>query len=283
MSVSEFIQKGNLAEAVAAATADVKRQPLKPEPRVVLAELMCFSGNLDRADELVEGASKQNRAPVPGLILLRQLLRGEVARQQWYEEGRPPQTKSEPSPELATALQAVVEFRAGDQAAAADKVGSLAQSHDRQGTLQLTSGEELRFESLRDLNDLTASVAELVSSAGKFFWVPWTEVRRAKFEPVQTLRDVLWRPVEITFTDESTERYFMPCLYSGSARSKVDTFRLGQATDWADLGAGLISGIGLRMFLAGESTPTMFEVADIQFDGASIQIEGTESDHGEPG
>ena len=202
---------------------------------------------------------------------MRQLLRGEVARNQWYEEGRPPETRSLPTQNLADALQIVVEYRGGDQAAAVNLAGTLAQPDLRQGVVHLTSDEQHNFVNFRDLNDLTGSVAELVSPAGKFFWVPWLEFSHVKFEPAKTLRDLLWRPVECTFKDGTLERYFMPCLYAGSALATVDSIRLGQTTDWKDLGDGLISGVGQRMFLAGDLTPSILDIAEIQFESTGSE------------
>src|SRR5262245_4196726 len=119
MSVTKSIQAGNLTEAVATATADVKQYPTRPELRLTLAELMCFTGNLDRADTLVEAATKLQKGPAAGLVLFRQLLRGETARQQWYQEGRAPETRAVPTPEFSSAIQTIVEYRAGDRVAAA--------------------------------------------------------------------------------------------------------------------------------------------------------------------
>lgn len=265
MSVQSLIQDGKLTDAIAAATAEVKQSPMRPELRLVLAELVSLTGNIDRADTIVEAAKKLQDGQSPGLTMFRQLLRGEAARAQWFQEGRAPETRSMPTPDFSNAIQTVVEYRGGQLAAAAQLVSSAAESLAFPGQIKLTSGEEHSFDIFRDLNDLTAPVAELISLTGKLFWVPWSDFISIRFEPAKTLRDVFWRPVECAFTDGAIERYFMPTIYSGTANSDKDTLRLGQETDWKELGEGLISGVGLRMFLAGDQTPTVLEVAEVRF------------------
>jgi type VI secretion system protein ImpE len=266
MSLKNLIQSGNLASAITAATDDVKRQPTKIEARVVLAELMCFSGNFDRGDTLIEGAMKiRGGQPVPGLILLRQLLRGEVARQQWYEEGRPPQVRTEPTDDLKAAMLTVVEYREKHLASAAEQLRGMEKSYQQSGTLKGLNGEAQSFTQFRDLNDLCPSVAELISPNGQFLWVPWSDFLRIKFDQAKTLRDILWRPAECEFRDGSQGNYYMPCLYSGSAQSTQETIRLGQGTDWIEQGEGIVTGVGLRMFLTDEATPTILEIEEIRF------------------
>lgn len=266
MSIDDAIQSGNLAEAVTLATDEVKRNPTLVEARIVLAELMCFAGNLDRADSLVEAATKIRGNIAPGLMLYRQLLRGEVARQQWYNEGRAPEVKSEPSEELATSMQVVVDYRAKDYSAAAKSVAKLNESRPLKGTLQLKSGDEVPFEGFRDMSDLSAMVAEFISMMGKFYWVPWSTIKTIKFEPVGQLRDVLWRPLSCVTFAGVEDRFFMPCLYPGSAAAAQEVLRLGQSTDWVSHGDDLVTGLGLRMFLAGDATPTILEINQIQFE-----------------
>ena len=266
MSIKQFIQTANLEGAINTATAEVKRLPLQAEARIVLSELMCFTGNLDRADTLLDSAAKLQTVPSTGIHLLRQLMRGEMARQQWYQEGKAPLTRSETSPELSSAFQAIVEFRAGHLPDVARILGSLAEGPALAGTVTLETESTQSFDVFRDLGDLTATVAELISPTGKFYWVPWREFKKVEFEPVKSLRDVLWRPVQCTFHQGLVEQYFMPCLYHGTSASTNDEFRLGQATDWKDCGENLIQGVGLRMFLAGELTPTILEIRSIDFE-----------------
>src|SRR5260370_21578902 len=56
-----------LGPAIAAANADVRRNPGNLGGRVLLAELLVFAGNLDRADTILDAAATAD--PSPALVV----------------------------------------------------------------------------------------------------------------------------------------------------------------------------------------------------------------------
>ena len=58
LDAAGLFRAGKLAEAIAAATAAVKAAPADLGRRVLLAELLLFSGNLERADVILDAASQ---------------------------------------------------------------------------------------------------------------------------------------------------------------------------------------------------------------------------------
>jgi type VI secretion system protein ImpE len=267
-AVDQHLSTGNLAGAIDAATAAARSSPLAPEHRLVLAELLCFRGEFDRADKLVDAAMQMRSGPAPGLILFRQLLRGEVARQQFYDEGRVPEFRWEPGELERAALEAAVELRGGNVAAAAQVLQSAEERSpsSRRGSITLRTGESKTFDGFRDLDDLEAHVVTAYAMNGKFFLFPWSRVKRLVFNDATTLRDRLWRAVTATFSDGEEAQAFVPCLYAGTWRESDDALRVGQGSDWRTLDGGITRGVGLRMFLAGEETPTILDLKEIEFD-----------------
>ena len=55
-AAGDFFREGKLAEAVAAANAAVRAAPADLGARVLLAELLVFDGNLERADVILDAA-----------------------------------------------------------------------------------------------------------------------------------------------------------------------------------------------------------------------------------
>jgi protein involved in temperature-dependent protein secretion len=47
--------------------------------------------------------------------------------------------------------------------------------------------------------------------------------------------------------------------------------KLGRMTDWRELGAGLYSPSGLRLFLVDDSDRAVFEVRNLEFDHVANQ------------
>ncbi len=96
MNSSDLYRSGKLHAAIEAAIGEVKQKPSDVPSRFFLAELLCFAGDLDRADKQLEVLSKQDTQSAMMVSLFRQLIRGEIARQQVFQEGR--------APEIATPL-----------------------------------------------------------------------------------------------------------------------------------------------------------------------------------
>ncbi|WP_238578844.1 tetratricopeptide repeat protein, partial [Inquilinus limosus] len=116
----ELFREGALQAAIEAANAAVKAAPADTGARILLAELLLFAGNLERADTLLDATSTVDPSAALMVSEFRQLLRGEMSRRQVLSEGRPPEFLGQPTPTQAHLLQALVALRAGDRAAAAE-------------------------------------------------------------------------------------------------------------------------------------------------------------------
>ena len=69
----------------------------------------------------------------------------------------------------------------------------------------------VEFEDLRDLDDLMAPLFEVLTSNGKYYWVPIEQVELIEFRPVVRPRDLLWRRVRMVVKDgPDGEVYFHP-------------------------------------------------------------------------
>src|SRR5260370_8401794 len=93
-----LFREGNLADALTAANAAVRKTPTDIGARVLLAELLVFAGNIERADVVLDACADLD--PTAALVVaeFRQLLRGETARRQLFSEGRGPEFLGEPPP-----------------------------------------------------------------------------------------------------------------------------------------------------------------------------------------
>ena len=69
-----------LADAIAAAQAGLRKAPMNLDARVLLAKLLIFGGNRERADTLMDAATAID--PTTSLVVakFRQLLHAETAR-----------------------------------------------------------------------------------------------------------------------------------------------------------------------------------------------------------
>jgi len=83
----------------------VRKNPADLGSRVLLAELLVFSGNFERADTILDAAARIDPTVTVGIAEFRQLIRAALARRQSSREGRLPEFLGEPTPALRSALR----------------------------------------------------------------------------------------------------------------------------------------------------------------------------------
>ncbi len=259
MNAKECYQAGDLAAAITAATDEVKRKPAEVGLRGFLGELLCFAGQWERADRQFDVVGEQDPQALLGVALFRQLIRAEQARQQFYTEGRLPEFLGPPSPVLRLHLEAAVRLREGEAAAAA---ALLAEAEAGRAALRGTCNGRA-FDDLRDVDDVTAPFFEVLTSTGKYYWVPMERVESIQFRPPERPRDLLWRRALMSVSGGPDGEVFLPALYAGSAADPDDAIRLGRSTEWRGGEGSPARGAGQRTFLVGEDAITILELNEI--------------------
>lgn len=256
---------GKLNEAIAAANAEVRRKPGELGGRVLLAELLLFAGNLERADVILDAASQADPTAAVVVAEFRQLLRADIARRQCRREGRVPEFLGEPTPSLRASLAAHVALRAGDAAEASRQAEAAETVRPRVPGALKQEGGEIAFDDFRDVDDLCAGFFEVLTTTGKYFWVPTERVASIVFHPPKRPRDLAWRRVSMSVNDGPDGEVYIPAIYDSPQPDLSDDYRLGHETDWTDEAAGPVRGIGQRVFLAGDDAHPIMEMVELRF------------------
>ncbi len=260
-SAGELFHAGQLAEAVAAANAAVRKTPTDLGARVLLAELLAFSGNAERADVILDAAADVDPTAAVAVAEFRQLLRAEVARRQLFRDGRVPEFLGEPTAAQRHALAALVALRANDAAEAARLSAEAEAARPRTaGTRDGTP-----FDDLRDADDLLAGSVEVLTTTGKYFWIPIERVASVSFHPAKRPRDLLWRRASMSVTDGPDGDVYIPATYAPPDGAGDASLLLGRSTDWVGPEAGPVRGLGQRTFLVGDEAATIMELKDLAF------------------
>jgi type VI secretion system protein ImpE len=252
---------GRLADAVAAAGAAVKRAPTDLGARVLLAELLAFSGNAERADVILDAASDIEPAAAVAVAEFRQLLRAEVARRQLFRDGRVPEFLGEPTPSQRLALAALVALRAGDAAEAARCAAEAEAARPHPSGAHGKAG----FDDLRDADDILAGSFEVLTTTGKYFWIPIERVAQVEFHAPKRPRDLLWRRASMSVTSGPDGDVYLPTTYAPPDGTTDEALLLGRATDWVGPDSGPVRGLGLRTFLIGDQDATIMELGTLAF------------------
>jgi type VI secretion system protein ImpE len=264
-----LFREGNLTDALAAANAAVRKAPTDIGARVLLAELLAFAGNIERADVVLDACADLDPTAVLMVAEFRQLLRGETARRQLFKDGRVPEFLGEPTAAQRLSLAAVVALRDGDSEGAG-KLAAQAEEARVHPAGQIGSGT---FDDMRDADDVLASCFEVITTTGKYFWIPPERVTLLEFHPMKRPRDLFWRRATMQVADGPDGDVYLPTTYPPSATegtALTDALRLGRATDWQQAGdGGLMRGVGAVTLLVGDDALTWLEMDKVSFQAAA--------------
>jgi type VI secretion system protein ImpE len=260
-SAGQLFRTGRLAPAIEAANAAVRKTPGDLAARILLAELLVFAGNFERADVILEAAGETDPSASLVVAEFRQLLRGEMARRQLRQNGRVPNFLRNPTAAMQGLLAALVALRAGEAEEAAQQ--ALEAERLRARVRGEAGGTD--FDDFRDVDDLSAGIFEVLTTTGKYYWIPTEIVLSIEFHPPKRPRDLAWRRATMSVHNGPEGDVYLPALYGIDLAERSDTILLGRATDWREDAPGLVRGLGQRMFLAGDNELSAMELTTLRF------------------
>jgi type VI secretion system protein ImpE len=227
---------------------------------MLLAELLLFAGNLERADTQVDTAATLDPTLAIAVAEFRQLLRAEQARGQLLGAGRVPDFLGDgPTASQQAALACIIAIRTGDLPEAATKAAEAEAL--RTPTPCLIDGRPV--DDCRDADDVIGGSLEVLTPTGKYLWVPFDRITALTLHTPERPRDLYWRRATLEVANGPNGEVYIPAVYASDAAETDEALRLGRATDWHDLAEGLTRGIGQRTFMAGEDGIAIMEFATL--------------------
>jgi type VI secretion system protein ImpE len=230
VKAKELFEAGKVREAERELTSYLRDHPMDVTQRTFLFELLCFSGDYDRAEKQLSVLAQGNADRELGAVLYYSALHAEKTRHQLFEKQEFP--KDRPT-------------------------GSCS------GTL---NGKP--FESLRDADPDLGPRLE-VFAAGAYLWIPFEHIASLEMEPPRRLRDTLWTPAMVctgpSFKGTDLGEVLIPAVYPFSWKHSNENVWLGRVTDWAadDEGNEYPSGQKI-LLLDGEEIPFL-EIRSLEF------------------
>ena len=246
-----LLRQGDLAALRALFAGRVRAEPSVARHRLDFADALILQGELERADAQLDLASGQDPKLAVPTSLTRQLIRAAVSRAETWEQCRPPELVAEADDGIAAALARLAGVEVGGE------------TRELTGTL-----DGRAFAGLRDADDRTAQVLEVMTSTGKYVWVSLAQVASLCVQPPVRALDLLWRQAELEVRGGPTGTVYLPAVYPPltGRPEPSDAQRLGRETDWLE-DDGLGVGVGLRTFLAGDDAVALGEFGELKVDG----------------
>ena len=262
MSASDLFRAGKLKDAITAAVDEVRNHPTDTGRRLFLSELLCFAGDLERADNHLDAVGHNDPQIMPWIVTFRQLIRAEQSRQDFFAKGRLPEFLTRPEGAAAQLLEASIRVREGALQEAALLLDQAEESRRRMtGTC-----DGQAFQDFRDLDDQTCCVLEVITTNGTYYWIPISQVESIEFHEPERSRDLIWRRTHLIVRDGPDGEVYLPVLYPGASVEADDQIRLGRQTEWRGGDAMPVRGVGQRTFLVGDDARSIMELKTITFE-----------------
>ena len=169
MNSRELYRAGNLDEAVRALGSELRNDPTDVQRRTFLFELLCFTGEYDRAEKQLDILADAGKEAAMGTLLYRSALQGARTRRDMFEKKTFP-------------LRSLSDVRGSDGS------GGGGGSEGGGGTL---NGQA--FENIEDADPRIGARLE-VFAAGAYLWLPFEHIASVRMEPPKRLRDTIWIP-----------------------------------------------------------------------------------------
>jgi type VI secretion system protein ImpE len=257
-----LFREGRLRDAITEQTARVRAAPADVAKRWLLAELLCFAEEWERADRLLDVIALQAAEMAAAALGFRRLLRAEEVRRQVMLDGRAPQIVGTAGDALYPVAEALLCLRNGPPERAAAKLEEVAAATPAMAGIR--NGEQ-RFDVFRDLDDVCAAFVEFITEGGEYHWVSVADLTVLETQPQQRPRDLIWRPARLEIRDGPAGDVYLPALYVAPASDRDDALRLGRRTDWLEQPGAPVRGLGQRMFLVGDDDVPLHELGRLEF------------------
>jgi type VI secretion system protein ImpE len=255
MKAEEYLKEGNLNGALEALQEAVRADASNPKLRIFLFQLLCVLGDWNRAIAQLKLCGELAPEAVPMAQAYREGIVCEVYRAKVFAGEKEPLVFGEPQEWIAmmiTALKSQVSGKTEEAAALRKEAFELAPAVAGE-----MNGEA--FEWIGDADSRLGPLLEVVVN-GRYFWMPFSAIESASFEPPTDLRDFVWMPGTLTLANGGEVVAFVPARYAGTVESGSDAEKLGRSTSWSDEGGGSFIGRGQRMLATDQADTALMDV-----------------------
>ncbi|MGH1485299.1 MAG: type VI secretion system accessory protein TagJ [Cellvibrionaceae bacterium] len=256
LSAEEYFQQGKLDLAMSAAAEQVRDNPDDEQVRTFFVELLCVKGEYERADAQLNALMTLKPDLALAVATWRQLIHAAQIRSDVYQLKAKPEVIDTPTDSIKNALDILVALDEKDE----DRISQLVENidDDKKVSQFLVNNDGPAL--LRDLDDITANIFELLGTNGKYFWVDFSQVVEIEFSKPTRILDVLWRKANIVLTNGTEGEVYLPTTYP---MLSDDDAALGKKTEWQQ-SFSLYQGIGLKTWLYGDNELTINEIDSLK-------------------
>lgn len=261
MQAEDLLKAGDLDGALAALQDNIRADAANPALRIFLFQLLSVRGDWKRAIAQLKLSAEMDDVATQMAQTYREGIICEVYREKVFSGEKDPLIFGEPEEWIALMVEAMKANVAGQPEQAAD---TRARAFDAAPTLSGRINGEA-FEWIADADMRLGPLLEIVVN-GRYFWMPFTSIAKAKFEDPIDLRDAVWTPAEIKLANGGDIVALIPTRYAGTVAEGSDAEKLARATQWKDVGADTYVGLGQRLLTTNLGDTALMDVRMLEMD-----------------
>ncbi len=257
-AAEQHLREGRVDAALAALQDAVRAQPGDARLRIFLFQILSVAGQWQRALNQLDVCAEMD----PGALGMREMYRDAIAcealRAEVFAGKRAPMLFGEPEPWLALLIESLLRSGRNEaEASARLREQAFEQAPTSGGTV-----DGQAFEWIADADSRMGPVIEAIIN-GRYYWVPFNRLLRLATEPPEDLRDFVWLPGVLQFTNGGEVPALLPARYPGSSTSGDGLIQLGRKTDWLDQGNDTFHGLGQRLLATDSGEYPLMQCREI--------------------
>lgn len=258
------LKAGDPTQALTFLQDAVRAKPAEAKLRTFLFQLLAVLGQWERALNQLNVASELDAGALAMAQTYREAIRCELLRSKVFAGGTAPMVFGHPEQWLALLIESLLLHGRGESAGAKRlRAQAFDEAPATAGTL---NGEP--FEWIADADSRLGPVIEAVIN-GKYYWVPFNRLASLDIEAPADLRDFVWCPAQMHFTNGGEAVALIPTRYVGSERATEGAIQLSRKTAWVEPEPGVFLGAGQRVLATDAGEFALLEVRNLTFsDGA---------------
>jgi type VI secretion system protein ImpE len=273
-AAEQSLKGGDPAAALAHLQEQVRAKPADARLRIFLFQLLCVTGQWDRALNQLDVASNLDPEALAMARTYGDAVRCEGIRDQVFAGKKSPLIFGEPEQWLALLIESLLVAGGGERERSAELRGLAFDAAPTSGG----NVDGRPFEWISDADSRLGPVLEAVIN-GRYYWVPFSRLTAIEFEPPEDLRDLVWLPARLHFANGGESVALVPTRYAGSQASADGLIALARKTVWEEIAPDAHRGLGQRIFATDTEEVPLLDVRAIALDAAQEADGGLDEDH----
>jgi len=258
VQLDQILYGGDLQGALKKLQEQVRKEPAAPKHRIFLFQLLAIMGQWERALTQLSVLGEMDAENLPMVQTYREALRCEMLRAEIFAGRRTPLIFGDPEPWVALLLEALRLTAEGHyQQASAVRAQSFETAPTSAGVL-----DGQAFAWIADADTRLGPIIEAIVN-GRYYWIPFHRIRSITLEAPTDLRDLVWTPAQLTWSNGGETVGLIPVRYPESEKNTDSLIQTSRKTAWLEYEGDTLIGLGQRMWATDIAEYSFLEIRSL--------------------